>query len=147
MKRTSLHFSALLATLFLFAFSCQDHYVPEEPEEPVAAKVVTLEIQNLPEMGHYRYRVAFETLGNVPITEYGTLVTFKKSLNDNDYNPVPVVGNFDKKILFQAKPIVGEVSIDLDLADEIAAYYEKYYRAYAVLANGSVVYGEVRNYD
>ena len=31
MKRISLHFSALLAALFLFAFSCQDHYVPEEP--------------------------------------------------------------------------------------------------------------------
>lgn len=262
MKRISLQFSALLAALFLFAFSCQDHVVPEEPEPetpaeaPVVqtaaltienqntnlyryklnveklgnvqitgygvvfsaefnsnapftktptvadnkvvfpipigsgekfkvdaappigyktiyyrayvtygvnsvaygnvmefspipleeAKIMTLALESLATDNMYRYKVSFQTLGEVGIQEYGILVTFKESENDVNYNVNPVIENFDKKVLFITTPVVGEIGFDVNLADEVGLY-EKYYRAYAILSNGSVVYGYVLDYD
>lgn len=260
MKRISLQFSALLAALFLFAFSCQDHYVPEEPEPetpeaPVVQTVaLTIENQNnnlyrykinveklgniqisgygivfstefnsnapfttmptiadskvnfpmsngtgekfkldagpvsgyktvyyrafvtyggnsvaygdvmqfspvplkeakiltnaLNLMGspNYRFSVTFDELGEVDISEFGIVLTFKESQDDNNYNVVPDVLNFDRKVPFGTVPNVGAQSFDVTIPEAVGKY-EMYYRAYAMLANGSVVYGDVRDFD
>ncbi|SKC18225.1 hypothetical protein [Dyadobacter psychrophilus] len=259
MKRISLHFSALLAALFLFAFSCQDHYVPEEPEQetPVEApkvQTVALSIENESEYryklnveslgnvhitgygiafsvefdsnapftntptiadnnvvfsmpistgekfkidgafpGSYKtiyyrayitygvnsvaygdvmeispvplekaiiqtreylkngsiteYRVFFEKLGDIRISEYGILLNIKESENDSDFSVEPVIGKHDKKLPFSS--IVTKEGLQSLIIDdpESLNYHQRYYRAYAILENGSIVYGSVMGLD
>lgn len=140
MKRISLHFSALLATLFLFAFSCQDHYVPEEPE-PEALKIKTLEIES-PTNGEYslsKFGVVIEKLGNKSINEFGLVISIHW-IGNNDYKQAPTIN--DQTLSIDKAPTLGEYTF-IESSFERDEVVEVYYRAYAELADGQVVYGEI----
>jgi hypothetical protein len=143
MKRISLQFSALLTALFLFAFSCQDHVVPEEPETETL-KINTLNIES-PTEGEYnigRYWVEIKALGSKPIKEFGIVASFH-SKGSNDYTDLPTIANQVK--IIEETATLGEHSL-IDLAPNRDEITEMFYRAYAELTNGDIIYGEVLKY-
>jgi len=140
MKRISLQFSALLATLFLFAFSCQDHVVPEVPEAE-ALEIETLEIES-PTNGLYSLRkigVNIEKLGSKPVKEYGLVVSIHE-IGNNDYTETPTINN---KTLSIDEPFTLGKHTSIESAYEREYIEEVFYRAYAELTDGQVVYGEI----
>jgi hypothetical protein len=142
MKRITLQFSALLAALFLFAFSCQDHYVPEEPkpEAPVVQTLaLTAENQNT---NLYRYKLNVEKLGNVQITGYG--VVFSAEFNSNaPFTKTPTIA--DNKVVFSMAISTGE-KFKVDGAPPVG-YKTIYYRAYVTYGVNSVAYGNVMEFS
>ncbi|MCF0064350.1 hypothetical protein MUK70_25830 [Dyadobacter chenwenxiniae] len=143
MRRISLQFSVLLAALFLFAFSCQDHYVPEEPE-PETLQIKTLPIES-PTNGEYsrtKLGVAIEKLGIKPVKEFGLVISIHW-IGDNDYTEQPTTSN--QTLSIEEAPSLGEHTFTEGgfERDEIA---EVYYRAYAELADGQVIYGEIMKF-
>ncbi|WP_141110327.1 hypothetical protein [Dyadobacter psychrophilus] len=145
MKRITLQFSSLLATLFLFAFSCQDHVTPDPKPEPVAedAKVTTLQIDNSGQaINDLTFRMSIEKLGTRSITEFGVLLSFESEGSD-EFTTVPTLNNaFTSALKFDKVPSQGEHSI-LKKAVGFDDFDKLYFRAYARQANGTVVYGEV----
>ncbi|MCF2506821.1 hypothetical protein L0663_25745 [Dyadobacter sp. CY107] len=146
MKRITLQFSSLLAALFLFAFSCQDHRDPDP--EPIAedARVRTLEITNPGQViNDLNFRLYIETLGTEPITEYGILLSFK-STNSDEFAKVPTLGNkFSSPLKFEYGATAGE-HIHLQESVGFDDFETLYYRAYAKTENGKVVYGDPMEY-
>lgn len=143
MKRITLQFSSLLAALFLFAFSCQDHRDPDP--EPIAedARVRTLEITNPGQViNDLNFRMSFEKLGTRPIAEFGVLLSFQSSGSD-EFSAVPTFLNqFTSALKFEKTPTQGEHQL-LRKAVGFDDFEKLYYRAYARLSNGTVVYGDV----
>ncbi|MCF0050258.1 hypothetical protein LXM25_09330 [Dyadobacter sp. LJ53] len=146
MKRITLQFSSLLAALFLFAFSCQDHRDPDP--EPIAedARIRTLEITNPGQViNDLNFRMSFEKVGNRPISEYGLLLSFK-SINSDEFATVPTLGNeFSSALKFDHAATVGE-HVKLQKSVGFDDFKTLYYRAYAKLNDGKVVYGEAMEY-
>ena len=144
MKRITLQFSSLLAALFLFAFSCQDHVTPDPKPEPVAedAKVTTLQIDNSGQaINDLTFRMSIEKLGTRSITEFGVLLSFESEGSD-EFTTVPTLNNaFTSALKFDKVPSQGEHSI-LKKAVGFDDFKRFFYRAYARQANGTVVYGE-----
>ncbi|MCF2499605.1 hypothetical protein [Dyadobacter chenhuakuii] len=143
MKRISLQLSTLLAALFLFAFSCQDHYVPEEPE-PETLKIRTLPIES-PTDGEYsrtRFGMAIEKLGNQAIKKFGMIIS-THSIGSNNYTTNPTIAN--QKLSINEAATIGEHSF-VEASFDRDEYVEVFYRAYAEQTNGDVVYGEVFKY-
>ncbi|WP_026628545.1 hypothetical protein [Dyadobacter alkalitolerans] len=145
MKRITLQFSSLLAALFLFAFSCQDHVTPEPKPEPVAedAQVKTMEISFSDEViNDLTFRMSFEKIGTRPISEYGVLLSFK-SPNSDEFTEVPTLSNqYTSALKFDGAATLGQQSL-LRKAVGFDDFENLYFRAYARQANGTVVYGEV----
>jgi hypothetical protein len=140
MRRISLQFSALLAALFLFAFSCQDHYVPEEPE-PEAFQIKTLPIES-PIDGEYslsKFGVDIEKLGNKPVKRYG-LVFSMHGVGNDDYTQEPTISN--SKMTIDEAPTLGEHTFTQSSFEHNEAI-EIFYRAYLELDDGQVFYGEI----
>lgn len=146
MKRITLQFSSLLAALFLFAFSCQDHRDPDP--EPVAedARIRTLEITNPGQViNDLNFRMSFEKVGNRPISEYGLLLSFK-SVNSDEFAAVPTLGNeFSSALKFDNPATAGE-HVKLQKSVGFDDFKTLYYRAYAKLNDGNVIYGEALEY-
>lgn len=146
MKRLSLQFSALLTALFLFAFSCQDHYVPEEPEPetPAEAPVVQtlpITVENV-NNNLYRYKINVEKLGNIKISGYG--IVFSAEFNSNaPFTKMPTLA--DNKVTFPMSNGTGEKS-KLDAAPP-GGYKTMYYRAYVTYGVNSVAYGDVMEFS
>jgi hypothetical protein len=147
MKRISLQFSALLAALFLFAFSCDDHVVPEEPDVPEpsvqipAVQTLALSIENQ-NLNQYRYKLNIENLGNVQITGYG--VVFSAEFNSNaPFTNTPTIAN--DKVVFPMPASTGEKS-KVDAAPPIG-YKTIYYRAFVTYGVNSVAYGNVMEFS
>jgi hypothetical protein len=142
MKRITLQFSALLAALFLFAFSCQDHYVPEEPkpEAPVVQTLaLTVENQN---NNLYRYKINVEKLGNIKVSGYG--VVFSTEFNSNaPFTKMPTIA--DNKVNFPMSNGTGE-KFKLD-AGPVGGYKTVYYRAFVTYGVNSVAYGNVMEFS
>ena len=145
MKRISLQFSALLAALFLFAFSCQDHYVPEEPEpetpEAPVVQTVALTIENQ-NNNLYRYKINVEKLGNIQISGYG--IVFSTEFNSNaPFTTMPTLA--DSKVNFPMSNGTGE-KFKLD-AGPVSGYKTVYYRAFVTYGVNSVAYGDVMQFS
>lgn len=135
-------------SLFLASFSCQDHEVPEEEREfPV---IHTLDIARVNDDPTFSYSVRFQSLGNQQIAEYG-VVTYAGAANENISPTVPVMDNVKgKKYPFTG---AGYMPPNLD-KKSLSAKYEGpagairlFYRAYAILENNNVVYGDVKFTD
>jgi hypothetical protein len=135
-------------SLFLASFSCQDHEVPEEEREfPV---IHTLDIARVNDDPTFSYSVRFQSLGNQQIAEYG-VVTYAGAANENINPTVPVMDNVKgKKYPFTG---AGYMPPNLD-KKSLSAKYEGpdgiirlFYRAYAMLENNYVVYGDVKFVD
>ncbi|MCE7066412.1 hypothetical protein [Dyadobacter sp. CY326] len=148
MKRITLQFSSLLAALFLFAFSCQDHRTPEPQQEPVAedAQIRTLEITNPGQViNDLNFRMSFEKLGTRPISEYGVLLSFK-STNSDEFSANPTLADeYSSPLKFDNAAAVGE-HIKLQKSVGFDDFKTLYYRAYAKLGDGKVIYGAALEY-
>jgi hypothetical protein len=136
---TNMHFTPRKATtalsfflsIFLMAFSCQDHVVPEVPEAP---EIQTLELN----VGNnsVTFSVVFNKVGEIPVTEYGILY----KVTDFGSNGIIPTEADSKEVFSQAittAPISKQVSVVTD-GNAIS------YRAYAKLANGATIFGEVK---
>ena len=130
--------------MFLFAFSCQDHRDPEPLAED--ARLRTLEITNPGQIiNDLNFRMSFEKLGARPITEYGVLLSFKAT-NSGEFSATPTLGNeFSSPLKFDGAASVGE-HIKLQKSIGFDDFKTLYYRAYAKLGNGNIIYGETLEY-
>jgi hypothetical protein len=92
------------------------------------------------------YSLKFDVIGNIPVTEYG-IVTYQGKPNEQQTPEVPTDNPLEKKY-------VNSEAANLDVKNIIKQYdgptdspIRLFYRAYAVLNNGEVVYGEVKFLD
>ena len=140
MKRISLQLSTLLAALFLFAFSCQDHYVPEEPAEAPVVQTLALTVENQ-NTNLYPTKLNVEKVGNIQITGYG--VVFSADFNSNaPFTKTPTIA--DNKIVFPMPVSSGE-KFKVDAAPPVG-FKIMYYRAYVTYGVNSVAYGDVMEF-
>ncbi|WP_439582882.1 hypothetical protein [Dyadobacter bucti] len=92
------------------------------------------------------YSLKFDAIGNLPVNEYG-IVTYQGKPNEQQTPEVPTDNPLEKKY-----PYVD--AVNLDVKNIIKQYdgptdgpIRLFYRAYAVLNSGEVVYGEVKFLD
>jgi hypothetical protein len=149
MRPLSLKIASLLAAMFLFNFSCQDHVVPEDPQ-PETPEVIAPVIQtrglsvesSAPNL--YRLKTYFTNLGNAPIIEHGVVYSVEPSNGNQNFTNTPTITN--SKSIFPNVPLLNDETFkftEIDLSDA----KQLFYRAYAVYGNNKVVYGEVLVYD
>jgi hypothetical protein len=128
---------SLFLSIFLMAFSCADHVVPETPAT-TQIRTLDVSIGFIFGLNAAAYGVQFESFGNVPVVEYGIVRVLGAS---SSAPATPTIA--DTKI----------VSNDpLTLTDRYVSeafnplnVQRLSYRAYALLQNGDVVYGEVKS--
>jgi hypothetical protein len=137
MLRLSILSCLSMVSLFLFSFSCEDHVVPANP---VPAQIKTLDVVR--SLTATNLGVQFENLGNIPIAVYGIVYVPNSLIATPDINGapsliLPIASPADLDPKFRTGPTLnfgpGVSSITFS------------YRAYALLNNGTVVYGEVKN--
>jgi len=124
--------STILLVLFAFFLSCTDHDIPEKPE------LKTLLITSNP--NGLKCSIVFNLncvkTGTIPVKEYGALYTAFGSgvpISDN-----PVIEN-SLKVIFDLPLTVGDKS---KIGPQLCTN-NIYYRAYAILIDDTVVYGDV----
>jgi hypothetical protein len=140
MKKIAL--SLLLTILCLTNFSCTDHYIPERP-----AVVETLPFQWVPmRVSEGRsvplsWNLQFSDLGTYAIEEYGIVYSSRVYGNEAPVSEEPAIGDLNSTTIpFSAPVVVDEFITELQ---DITEFESLYYRAYAKLAGGRIVYGEV----
>ena len=113
-------------------FSCiNDHEIPVK----VPAKIKTVEmIFAFPST----FKLQFEDLGNIPVTEYGILLS--KGIS-GFLTPVPT---FADEVFIFTSPV--DLSVKSQVYVTSTSYADVNYRAYAKLEDGTIVYGEVLKY-
>ncbi|WP_426295126.1 hypothetical protein ACN9ML_10430 [Dyadobacter endophyticus] len=122
-------FGMVFLSLFLFSYSCQDHQIPEVPPS-----LVTLQVSP----GAVRCEVAFNfnlvDTGNMPITEFGIVVA-GTGFGGNS-SETPSVGTHTK-LVFDPPFTTGVKNKNSKVCTNNVSF-----RAYAILSNGTIVYGE-----
>ncbi|WP_138475901.1 hypothetical protein [Dyadobacter bucti] len=146
LRLTAVSFLTFLS-LFLASFSCQDH----EPEPPRIFPVInTLNVVRTNDEPSFQYSVQFQELGNQQIAEYG-VVTYAGSANENPAPTIQVVNNVKGRKYDFSGPGYMPPSLDVKSIvrqyDGPAGQIRLFYRAYARLADNSVVYGQVKFVD
>nr|WP_295931648.1 hypothetical protein [uncultured Dyadobacter sp.] len=134
MKQLSIRIGGLLAFVLLFCFSCTDHEPGRQP------RVITGEAIATPTAPAVSFKVIVEA-GDFPIVEYGVVYSLKENANDNDFHTTPTVA--DTKAIFPLPASNGQhIKVE-----QVAPFVEMYYRAYAVVQGGAVIYGDVMVID
>jgi hypothetical protein len=134
-------FLLALALVTTFSFSCKKEKA--EPEDDGTTRVTTLEVDHTPADGiygeKYTFKLRFEEVGN--ITEYG--IVYKPWIGDETQkNPVlNEEGTF--KIPFGEEPQAPGTVETKEFTMRYADFNDANYRAYAVTANGNVIYGDI----
>ncbi|MCE7066959.1 hypothetical protein [Dyadobacter sp. CY326] len=119
-----------MLALMLFVASCTDHEVPEP--EKVPAKIKTLPLKHgVPIATFY---VQFEDLGNIPIVEYGVVMSTGVA---GYLVALPTVAD---EVLIFSEPAN---NLDKKTQTQNKTFADANYRAYAKLSDGTVVYGEL----
>lgn len=148
MKKFPFTYAILLAAMFLFNFSCEDHVVPEEPqpETPVEIAPVIQTVKLSSENSSadlYRLKLNFTILGNQPIIEHGVVYSIEMNDPNQEFTATPTITN--SKSIFPTIPKLGEeykiTEIDLSDAKQL------FYRAYVIYGNNKVAYGEAKVYN
>lgn len=134
MKRHYSVFGLICLSLFLFSYSCQDHQLPGEPP--------LLSTHNLfydSTHGKCSFTTELEVLnvGTIPVTEYGIVYNAALSGGSGPDRENPTIENYPK-IVF-AMPF--STGIKQGVGPQICTN-SNYYRAYAILNNGTVVYAQ-----
>ncbi|MCE7065765.1 hypothetical protein [Dyadobacter sp. CY326] len=125
----------LVICIILSGCSVQDHVIPEMLE--IGTETVAYN-------DGWDFKVRADKLGDLPVTEHGILhLVFFRAENDHDYVPRIEHGT---KIKFNGPVVLGANTYRYT-GDAFAGRYFFYYRAYAVKNDGSVVYGEIRNFN
>ncbi|WP_041734768.1 hypothetical protein [Dyadobacter fermentans] len=135
MRTISIRSLGILVFAFFWCVACTDH----EPQQPqVVLPVVKTGASTFNSQTQTpTFHVQIESLGNVGITEYGiAYLLAPNGSNPANYNPT-VSG---PKVIFDLPATVGNHSKPAPFTDQQVDVY--HYRAYAILQNGNVVYGE-----
>ncbi|WAC15132.1 hypothetical protein [Dyadobacter pollutisoli] len=140
MLRLSIISCLSFLSLLLFSFSCADHVVPTNP---VPAQIKTLDaFRSIGQTGAEvsNFGVQFENLGNIPITEYGVIFVHGSLV------ATPTMNNSVKLIIASPADLNqkfrGGPGLLFAPVEPVIMFS---YRAYAMLSNGSVVFGEVKS--
>ena len=130
MRRKLYYFSGML--LSLFANACVDHDLPGTPPQ-----LETLNITS----GVWKCSVTFnldiKDVGTIPVKEYGMVYNMQGTGNPRVGNPV--VGT-DYKQIFPMPFLPGKRTLLNSVSNTCGPFL--YYRAYAILEDDSVVYGQ-----
>jgi len=131
-------FFLLTVYLLLLVSGCQ-----KDKSDDSDTGVTTLELQYNPSTvvygNDYLFRVQVNT--SEPVAEYGIVYV---AWIENQQDPTPKVnGPGSVKIIFPGQPDSGEIET-FQKTIAFADFNDANYRAYAILEDGSVVYGEVR---
>lgn len=122
--------SSLRPTLFfvmlLMAFACTDHNMPGPPQ------LETL-ITEMNCNASFTYKLNVKESGNMRVVEYGIVYSGTAPIN-----PTPTVDINAKTIFSEAFTDGPKTQLGYSLCVP-----ETYYRAYAILENGTVVYGNI----
>lgn len=133
--------SAVILMLALSFTGCtlKDHV----PQEKLELNTMPVEFNN-----GWEFNVEAVKLGDLPVKEYGILyLSFFRASSDNDYVPRIEHGGrmkFDSKLMQGVNTQVYKTAPGEP--DAFAGRYFFYYRAYAILGDGSVIYGGIYNY-
>jgi hypothetical protein len=132
--RSASMISLLGIFLLLSGCSVQDHVIPEE---------LTIATEVVKTGDGFNFEIRADKLGDLPVTEHGILyLAFFRASGDTDYIPRIEHGG---RIKFDT-PLVLGLNKFKDNGDAFFGRYFFYYRAYAIKSDGSVAYGEIRNY-
>jgi hypothetical protein len=134
MRRSFFHLAIVFIGLLFANFSCEDHVVPVR--EAQIKTEGNAYVQGGPTL--WELRLSFTELGNVPIIEYG-VVTATSPIFTPSFNPTVA----DSKVIF---PLPATLGLKTRIAIKPVAIIV-YYRAYAILQNGTIVYGETFSDD
>jgi hypothetical protein len=137
MKHLSSIGSYFVAVFLIFTLSCTDHNIPEKPDLETLVYGANCKFS-------FTYKLKVLRVGDFPVTEYG--IVWKQGYAP-DYRPGvppsdPPVVETDTKAVFDLPLTLGEKT---KLAGGICAPLV-YYRAYAILQDGTVVYGNLLAY-
>ena len=134
MKKRLSVLGLICLSLFLFSYSCQDHQVPGEP--PLLS---THELFYDSSHGKCSFTTELEVLniGTVPVTEYGIVYNSALGGGSGPGHDNPTIENYPK-IVFDMPFSTG---VKTEVGPQICTN-SNYYRAYAILSNGTVVYGQ-----
>ncbi|WAC15202.1 hypothetical protein [Dyadobacter pollutisoli] len=130
MKHVTFTFFVLLSSIFLAAVSCQDHEIAPQPPT-----LKTIEFQSISSPRTIIFKLELTNSDGVPIKEYGILM---QPLN----LPLPVIDPLYgdsgvTKILFDNPASAGLNSKQVPNPEIPVSFY----RAFAVLESGAIVYG------
>lgn len=136
MKRDLRTFLALCFLVCLNACSLQDHVVPKKIKLSTPAFEFTDDFK-------MRFKVQVDSLGDLPVTEYGILhLSFFRAETDTDYTPRIEHG---AKMQFD-QPITLGINNFIYTGNAFQGKYFFFYRAFALLSDGSVAYGDIKSY-
>jgi hypothetical protein len=137
MKHLSSIGSYLVVVLLFFTLSCTDHDIKEQPD--LETLVYGANCKFL-----FTYKLNVRRVGDFPVTEYG--IVWKPG-NAQEYQPGvtpkdPPVVETDTKAVFDMPLTLGEKQKFAGGACGPLVYY----RTYAILKDGTVVYGNLLAY-
>ncbi|WP_353717301.1 hypothetical protein [Dyadobacter sp. 676] len=129
-------FALCLLVVGLHACTMQDHVAPRK------IKLSTPEFEYTDDF-KMRFKIQVDSLGDLPVTEYGILhLSFFRAQNDTDYTPRIEHGarmQFDQ-------PVALGVNSYVYTGNAFQGKYFFFYRAYALLSDGSVSYGDIKSF-
>lgn len=132
---------ALVLAITLFAnFSCSDHEIPLDPPiiETLTYNLIPTRVAEGRDVV-LQWWLRFETLGTIPITEYG--IVYNAGIEGETVGVTPLVtDSLSKEIPFSDVAVVDDGIFEIH---GINAFEIIYYRAYAKLNNGQVIYGDI----
>ena len=134
MKKQLSVLGLICLSLILFSYSCQDHQLPGEPPLLSTHKLFYDSIH-----GKCSFTTELEVLniGTIPVTEYGVVYNAALSGGTGPNRENPTIEDYPK-IIYDMPFSTG---IKSKVGPQICTN-SNYYRAYAILNNGTVVYGQ-----
>ncbi|MCF0070106.1 hypothetical protein LZD49_06455 [Dyadobacter sp. CY261] len=141
MKQLSLRHCGMLTFVFLCCIGCTDHVIPPDPE--VETTITTLETQlNYKPENFYIFGARLEVVGSKSIKEIGIVYSLR-FLNNPSFHAIPTLA--DTKVVSETNP--GQIDNYRTGRNLPVSSFEKmYYRAFAILEDDTVVYGNVLEY-
>lgn len=138
--------SLTLVFLLISIVSCSDHPLPER--DPIIVTQYFMEIPTRVAEGRDRYlewALNFDDLGTVGITEYGIVYSSTDGSSDVSDTPSITDSLSSRSLSSGTIPFSAPIEVDVILTEAhgIPSFSSIYYRAYAKLVGGRVIYGEV----
>ena len=121
--------------VFLLSFSCEDHVTPEVPaDEAPIIRTIGVNIGS----NTVQFNLVFDKAGNIPVVEHGILYRVS---GFGASGIVPTES--DSKVMFDLPISTTKKSKQHDISTDGTT--RLFYRAYAKLSNGNMIYGETFN--
>lgn len=141
MKHLSIRIGGLLSFVLLFCFSCTDHEPQPETAVPPVIKTIETRLNYKPE-SFYIVGAELESKGSRAIKEIGIVYSLRFN-NNPSFHAVPTLS--DTKVVSGTNPEnAGIYKTGHTLP--VSSFERMYYRAFAILSDDTVVYGNVQEY-